>query len=157
VSYVRYTKQAQRSKLLSSRSKFYSLFGSVTRFRYWWQARCYGKTLCESDDLEIFVGICEYSEENWYVLEEIQSHDLTNLTKLANFKNGFPEINFQQHEWKWNTSAVTTDENTSKQTPRPESASELYRPSDHRLSAKLVLTFADKGCRVVSAAEPLRQ
>jgi hypothetical protein len=27
-----------------------------------------------------------------------------------------------------------------KITPWPESASELYRPSDHRLSAKLVLT-----------------
>jgi hypothetical protein len=27
---------------------------------------------------------------------------------------------------------------------------ELYRPSDRRLSAKLVPTFANKGCRVVS-------
>jgi hypothetical protein len=32
-----------------------------------------------------------------------------------------------------------------KQTPCPESASELYRPSDRRLSAKLVRTFADRG------------
>jgi hypothetical protein len=31
----------------------------------------------------------------------------------------------------------------------PESASELYRPSDRRLSAKLVPTFADRGCHVV--------
>jgi hypothetical protein len=29
--------------------------------------------------------------------------------------------------------------------------SELYRPSDRRLSAKLVATLADRGCRVVSA------
>jgi hypothetical protein len=34
---------------------------------------------------------------------------------------------------------------TKKQTPWPESTSELYRPSDSRLSAKLVPTFADKG------------
>jgi hypothetical protein len=34
------------------------------------------------------------------------------------------------------------------------SASELYQPSDRRLSAKLVPTFADRGCRVVSATEP---
>jgi hypothetical protein len=34
-------------------------------------------------------------------------------------------------------------------TPWPESASELYRPSDRRLSAKLVPTFADRGCHVV--------
>jgi hypothetical protein len=33
----------------------------------------------------------------------------------------------------------------------PYSTSELYRPSDRRLSAKLVRTFADRGCRTVSA------
>jgi hypothetical protein len=32
--------------------------------------------------------------------------------------------------------------------------SELYRPSDRRLSAKLVPTLADRGCRVVSATNP---
>jgi hypothetical protein len=32
--------------------------------------------------------------------------------------------------------------------------SELYRPSDRRLSAKLVPTLADKGCRVVSTTNP---
>jgi hypothetical protein len=31
--------------------------------------------------------------------------------------------------------------------------SELYRPSDHPLSAKLVPTFVDRGCRVVSSAD----
>jgi hypothetical protein len=34
------------------------------------------------------------------------------------------------------------------------SASELYRPSDRRLSAKLVSTFADRWCRVISATDP---
>jgi hypothetical protein len=34
------------------------------------------------------------------------------------------------------------------------SASELYRPSDRRLPAKLVPTFADRGCRVVSLKDP---
>jgi hypothetical protein len=43
---------------------------------------------------------------------------------------------------------------TSKQTPWPESASELYRPSDRRLLAKLVPTFADRGRRVVSETDP---
>jgi hypothetical protein len=37
---------------------------------------------------------------------------------------------------------------------RPESESELYRPSDRRLSAKLVLTFVDRGCHVVSVTDP---
>jgi hypothetical protein len=44
--------------------------------------------------------------------------------------------------------------NKTKQTPWPLSASELYRPSDRRLSTKLVPTFADRGCRVVSATDP---
>jgi hypothetical protein len=39
-------------------------------------------------------------------------------------------------------------------TPWPESASELYQPSDRRLSAKLVPTFADRRCHVVSVTDP---
>jgi hypothetical protein len=38
-------------------------------------------------------------------------------------------------------------------TPWPESASELYRPSDRRLSVKLVSTFS-RGCHVVSVSDP---
>jgi hypothetical protein len=39
---------------------------------------------------------------------------------------------------------------TLKRTTWPESASELYRRSDRRLSAKLIPTFADRGYHVVS-------
>jgi hypothetical protein len=39
-------------------------------------------------------------------------------------------------------------------TPWPESASELYRPSDRRLSAMLVPTLPDKGCHVISVTYP---
>jgi CBS-domain-containing membrane protein len=42
----------------------------------------------------------------------------------------------------------------NKQTPRPEFVSELFRPSDRGLSAKLVPTFADRGCHVVSVTDP---
>jgi hypothetical protein len=41
-----------------------------------------------------------------------------------------------------------------KKTPWPESANELYRPSDRRLSAKLVPTFAVIRCHVVSVTDP---
>jgi hypothetical protein len=41
-----------------------------------------------------------------------------------------------------------------QQTQWPEFASKLYQPSDCRLSAKLVPTFADKGCRMVSTTDP---
>jgi hypothetical protein len=42
----------------------------------------------------------------------------------------------------------------NKQTPWPESASELCLPSDRLLSVKLVRTFADRGCHVVSMTDP---
>jgi hypothetical protein len=42
----------------------------------------------------------------------------------------------------------------NKQTPWSESASELYRPSYCRLSAKWLTTFADKGYHVVSVTDP---
>jgi hypothetical protein len=45
--------------------------------------------------------------------------------------------------------------NFRSKTPWSESASELYRSSDRRrLTAKLVLTFADRGCNVVSVTDP---
>jgi hypothetical protein len=40
--------------------------------------------------------------------------------------------------------------------PWPESARELYRPSDSRLSVKLMPTFVDRGCHVVSVTDPIR-
>jgi hypothetical protein len=43
---------------------------------------------------------------------------------------------------------------TNKQTLWPESESELYQSSDRRLLAKLVPTFANKGCHVVSVTDP---
>jgi hypothetical protein len=38
-------------------------------------------------------------------------------------------------------------------TPWPEYASELYRSSDRRLSAKLVPSFADRECHVVDVTD----
>jgi hypothetical protein len=40
-----------------------------------------------------------------------------------------------------------------KKTPWPESASELHRPSDRHLSAKLAPTSVDRGCHVVSVTD----
>jgi hypothetical protein len=41
-----------------------------------------------------------------------------------------------------------------KKTRWSESVSELYRQSERHMSAKLVPTFADTGCRVVSSMDP---
>jgi hypothetical protein len=38
--------------------------------------------------------------------------------------------------------------------PWPQSANELYLPSDRNLLATLVPTFAERGCHVVSATDP---
>jgi hypothetical protein len=35
-----------------------------------------------------------------------------------------------------------------------ESASELYRPSDRCLSARLVPAFAERGCHIISVTDP---
>jgi hypothetical protein len=49
---------------------------------------------------------------------------------------------------------VSNTQKTNKQTPWSESASELYRPSDRRLSAKWLPTCADRGCHVGSMTDP---
>jgi hypothetical protein len=54
----------------------------------------------------------------------------------------------------WKVWPVNTLPNTrSKRTPWPESVSELYRPRDRRLSAKLVPTFADRWWHVASMTD----
>jgi CBS-domain-containing membrane protein len=52
------------------------------------------------------------------------------------------------------TMLFRTCQHNKKTTPWPESASELYRPSDRRMSAKLVPTFSDRRCHVVSVTDP---
>jgi hypothetical protein len=72
------------------------------------------KSLCESDTVEMFVNMSEYLEENDYTFEEIKPHVLTHLTNLeSSFKNCFPELTLQQHEWIQNPFAVTTSEKIS--------------------------------------------
>jgi hypothetical protein len=52
----------------------------------------------------------------------------------------------------WSLTNIVT--NIIKETPWPESASELNRPSDRRLSATLMPTFKNRGCHVVSVMDP---
>jgi hypothetical protein len=64
----------------------------------------------------------------------------------------YPEGLHGVKSMKWNYFTVCPYE--IKKTLWPESASELYRSSDGRLSAKLLPTFLDKGCKVVSVKDP---
>jgi hypothetical protein len=52
------------------------------------------------------------------------------------------------------TCLLTSKKENNKQTPWCESTNELYRPSDCRWSAKLVPTFTDRECHVVSVTDP---
>jgi hypothetical protein len=46
------------------------------------------------------------------------------------------------------------EQKETNQTPWPRPASELCRPSERRLSAKLLPTFVDRGCHEVSVTDP---
>jgi hypothetical protein len=48
------------------------------------------------------------------------------------------------------SNSIFSSKKGATKTPWPASASEIYRPSDRRLSAKLVPTFVDRGSHVVS-------
>jgi hypothetical protein len=56
-------------------------------------------------------------------------------------------------DWFFSSEQANEIANFVKKTPWSESASELYRPSDRRLSSKLVPTFADRGCHEVSETD----
>jgi hypothetical protein len=59
-----------------------------------------------------------------------------------------------QSEYLISRSSYWTTRTKLNWTPWPESVGELYRQSDRHLSAKLVPTFADRGCHVVSVTNP---
>jgi hypothetical protein len=50
--------------------------------------------------------------------------------------------------------AATTTTTNNNNNNNNNSVSELYRPRDRLFSAKLVPTFVDRGCHVVSATDP---
>jgi hypothetical protein len=79
----------------------------------------------------------------WFHLVILASHFLLNLESCL-FGRCF---RFQSQNKTLNSLFL-------KKTPWSESTSELYRPSDRRLSAKLVKTFADRRCHVVSVTDP---
>jgi hypothetical protein len=76
-----------------------------------------------------------------FIVSLLYSERVSVLDVIVSLRIGIQGI------WKWTTSEI-------KQTPWPLSASELYQPSDRLLLAKLVPTFAGRGCCVVSSMNP---
>jgi hypothetical protein len=73
--------------------------------------------------------------------KRMTNHNTPQLSRMdpANHCAAFPGLS------RLNTRAVNASNSHIPFTLWPESASELYRPSDRRFSAKLVPTFVDKG------------
>jgi hypothetical protein len=76
--------------------------------------------------------------------EKIQPHET-----LITLRKKPQQWHLRLKPWKPNYTHEDGQLNPNMWTPRPESASELYRPSERHLSAKLVPSFVDMGCRVV--------
>jgi hypothetical protein len=93
----------------------------------------------------------------WYRINWLSGHHPSSSSHLNRFGDWAVFVNSAQ-----STALVRNHTSTKqyhilykqKQTPWPESVSELYRPSDRCLSAKLVPTFADRRCHVVSVTNP---
>jgi hypothetical protein len=82
-----------------------------------------------------------------YHKEDIDSLFFRNVTTFLQDFTPFHSIEFSFCKKK-------TKKQTNKQTAWPEFASELHRPSGRSLPTKLVATFANKGCHVVSVTDP---
>jgi hypothetical protein len=89
----------------------------VSMCKVWWPAECLdGDVGCCNPDLDTETVICQFFR---VLLSQFLYATIGKVPRLYhNHINLYP----------W-----------------PESTSELYRPSDRRLSAKLASTFADKG------------
>jgi hypothetical protein len=66
---------------------------------------------------------------------------------LVRMSEGGRTLERPKYRWKDNFE-MDREQIEQKKTPWPESANELYRPSDRPLSAKLVPNFADRGCHL---------
>jgi hypothetical protein len=81
--------------------------------------------------------------------------DYALLTSNLVYHGSLRHLNSRAHDRRqvW-ASYIYCNALHEKKTPWFESASGLYRPSDRRLSAKWLPTFADRGCHVVGVTDP---
>jgi hypothetical protein len=82
----------------------------------------------------------------------VMAHDTSDANVVSKAVVG-SRLRRDTKDTDWRTNGECKSK-TNKQTPWSESASELYRPSDRRLLAKRLTTFADKGCHVISVTDP---
>jgi hypothetical protein len=97
---------------------------------------------------------------SWF---EVATSDVTSVSNLIKISEPIPRVKKKTGGGTQNRQRTASfrlnfpsraENRTFFKTPWPESASELYRPIYRRLSAKLVPTFAERSCHVVSVTEP---
>jgi hypothetical protein len=81
-----------------------------------------------------------------------EKHDISELDKVNSLE--LPLLSCTATSEEGHDFSERSRQRIRRDSPWPESASELHRPSDRCLSAKLVSSFADRGCHVVSATDP---
>jgi hypothetical protein len=74
-------------------------------------------------------------------------------TQIAIFKESYPEDKLTEDDQNHIVEELGRLFH-NKKTKQKKTNFVAYRPSDRRLSAKLVPTLADRGCRAVSATDP---
>jgi hypothetical protein len=139
--------------------------------------RRYGPELCELTQLQATDRLCasqlernhmtiiqhSYTIHCWYNMKVSRSDPiLLKYTATSPVTRHTPTVDEPPPplcipQLPWCTSSTDTNHvllTLNWTTPSSYSANELYRPSDRRMSAKLVPTFADGGCRVVSETDP---
>jgi hypothetical protein len=84
----------------------------------------------------------------------VQCQKFRNIKIYCLGKGDLKSLDSTKNTMLWQLDCVHAKNKKNKQTPWSESASELYRPSDRRFSAKWLPTFADKGCHVGSVTDP---
>jgi hypothetical protein len=92
--------------------------------------------------------VTDFKRNIWYtcLCKILRSQDVWKVTGNTERNHSFVAIFIWLRVLRgWTLNEFLLFNSKQKQTPCPESASELYRPSDHRFSAKLVPSSADRG------------
>jgi hypothetical protein len=109
----------------------------------WRHGNCTGRTLAPLSWICKYLELLTASYKEWQGSSTWGSEWRVKITARGEIKSGLNSLNAFVSLFRLIVSS-----------PWSESASELYLPSDRRLLAKWLPTFADGGCHVVRVTDP---